>query len=345
MGGFVLRNRDELRDYGRPYVVAELNTSHFGNLDTARKMIDAAKNAGCDCVKFQSWSAETLYAQGYYRENPIAKRIVGKFSLPESALAELAGYARSIGVAFSSTPYARREVDFLLERCDPAFVKIASMELNNLPFLDYVARTGAPTVLSTGMGDLDEIRRAVDVFAAAGNANLCILHCVSLYPVANELAQLHNIVGLRDEFPQHAIGYSDHSRGTELATAAVALGACLVEKHFTLDRQAIGMDNQMATEPDEMVAMVRHCRTVQQALGTRTRVVSPAELEQRKKMRRSVVAVRDLAEGTVIGIEDVDLMRPGTGLPPERMSALVGRTLARAVRAGELVHESDLTRE
>lgn len=337
-----LRDGTELADFGRPYVVAELNTSHFGNLDIARQMIARAREIGCDCVKFQSWSAESLYSKSYYAANPIARRIVSKFALPNDAMRELVGYCRSLDIAFASTPYAPAEVRFLIDHCDVPFIKVASMELNNLPFLDFIARTGVPIVLSTGMGDMAEIRTAVATIAAAGNANLCILHCVSAYPAAPAEIRLNNILGLRDEFPQYPIGYSDHSMGSECAAAATAMGACLIEKHFTLDRERLGMDNQMATEPAEMAVLVQACHNVHAALGGRDRIVPQTELEQRTKMRRSIVAARDLRQGSRLTLADLDAKRPGSGLPPTAMASLVGKRLLRDIEADTLIGESDV---
>lgn len=337
-----LRDGVELGDYQAPYVVAEVNSSHNGDMATAKAMIDAAAEAGCQCVKFQSWSAQTLYSRTYYDANPITKRIVAKFAFGEAQLKEAAAHCASRGVAFCSTPYSREEVDFLLDECGAPFIKVASMELNNLPYLEYIARKGAPMALSTGMGDMEEIRRAVAAIEATGNRNLCLLHCISLYPAESETIRLLNIPGLREAFPAYPVGFSDHSRGTEMAAAAVALGAALIEKHLTLDRAKIGMDNQMASEPGEVALLVRQCRNVHAALGSRERVVRPAELEQRAKMRRSVIFTRDLPAGSVLALADLDAKRPGTGIPPERMEELAGRTLARDVLADTLLREEDL---
>lgn len=327
MAESVLRDGTELSDFGTPYIVAEINTSHNGDIETAQKMIDAAKKAGCSCVKFQSWSKESLYSKTYYDQNRVAGRIVEKFALSEAQLMDMASYSRERGISFSSTPYCRKEVDFLLEKCDAAFVKVASMELNNYPFLYYIARTGAPMVLATGMGSMDEVRKAVEIIKNAGNTNLCILHCISIYPPELCTIRLKNILGLRQEFPDCPVGFSDHSIGIEIPVAAVALGAALIEKHFTLDKTKIGMDNQMATEPDEMARLVQSCRNVQMALGGTERIVLEAELAQRQKMRRSIVAARNLKAGTVIREGDLDAKRPGTGLAPEHIKDLNGRTL------------------
>ena len=338
-----LRDSTVLSDFNRPYIVAEINTSHFGSTEMAKEMIDQAKEAGCDCVKFQSWSVETLYSKTYYNENPIAKRMFKKFAFSEAELAEVAEYSKKCGIAFSSTPYSQAEVDFLLEKCNVPYIKVASMDLNNYLFLDYIARSGAPIVLSTGMGELDEIHRAVKTIEKSGNNNICLLHCVSIYPPETSTIRLRNISGLRKEFPDYPIGFSDHSIGTEMASAAVALGACMIEKHFTLDRTKIGMDNQMATEPKEMALLVRNCHNVQIALGDTRRVVLPAEMEQRNKIRRSIIAVKDLKTGTKLTADDLDVKRPGSGLPPEKINELIGKTLLRDIEEDTLITEADIS--
>ncbi|MCM3040919.1 N-acetylneuraminate synthase family protein [Paenibacillus motobuensis] len=342
MATIMLRDSTQMGDYQKPYIVAEVNSSHNGNMDTVFEMILKAKEIGFNCVKFQSWSAESLYSKTYYDENPIAKRIVSKFSLSEEQLLEAARFCKEQEIAFASTPYSRQEVDFLIEKCEVPYIKVASMELNNYSFLEYIAQTGVPIVLSTGMGDMEEIRRAVEVIKNAGNEKLCLLHCISIYPAEISTVRLNNILGLREEFPDCPIGFSDHSIGVEIATASVALGAAMIEKHFTLDQNKIGMDNQMATEPEEMARMVQGCHNVFNALGGKERIVSSEELEQRKKMRRSVVAAEDLKAGTKITEADLELKRPGNGCPPEKMNELVGRVLKRDIMSDTMIYESDL---
>jgi len=342
MSKCIFRDSTILENYGPPVIVAEVNTSHNGDMNTAKRMIDAALDSGCYAVKFQSWSKESLYSTTYYNENPIAKRMVQKFSFGEDQLLEVAKYCKERGIAFSSTPYSKAEVQFLLEKCDVPYIKVASMDLTNLPFLDFIARTGAPIVLATGMGDMDEVRSAVRTIESAGNRNICILHCISIYPPNISSIRLKNIIGLREEFPDFPIGFSDHSIGYEMATAAVALGAALVEKHLTLDKSKIGMDNQMATEPDEMRKLVSQCKNVQIGLGGKERIVLKEELEQRKKMRRSLVATRDLPVGKKITREDLDAKRPGTGIPANRMQDVIGKTVIDEIKADTLINISDI---
>ena len=341
MARIQLRNGRWLGDYERPYIVAEVNSSHNGDIEVAKRMIDAAAEAGCDSVKFQSWSAESLYSATYYKANPISKRIVKKFALTKEELRDMAEYSRSKGVDFSSTPYSRDEVDWLIDECKAPFVKVASMDLNNYAYLRYIAEKQVPIVLSTGMSEMEEIRKAVRVIEETGNKQLCLLHCISIYPPEMETIHLNNILGLREEFPDYPIGFSDHSHGVEMAVAATALGAALIEKHLTLDRTKIGMDNQMATEPEEMKQMVDCCLNTQIAMGNKERVVREAEQEQMKKMRRSVIVTRDMKAGEVLRLEDLDAKRPGTGIPADKIDELVGKVLRVDKEADTLIELTD----
>jgi len=342
MSSVRFKDGKQISDFGIPYVIAEVNSSHNGNPETAKRMIDAAIESGCDCVKFQSWSAESLYSRTYYKQNPIAKRFVDKFSMSPDTLKDMAMYCKEKGIAFSSTPYSKEEVDFLAEECDAAFIKISSMEINNPEFLAYIAKKGLPVVLSTGMGEMEEIRNAVGVIKEAGNKNLILLHCVSIYPAKEETICLNNILGLREAFPDCPIGFSDHTIGDEAAVGAVALGAGIIEKHLTLDKSKIGMDNQMAMEPMQLKELVRKCRSVQKSLGTKERVLIPEEYEQRKIMRRSIVSAHAIAKGTVLSREDLAFKRPGTGFTPQEIEKLIGRKVTTDIEADILIRKENL---
>jgi len=341
MAEIIFRNGRKVGDYKSPYFVAELNTSHFGNLELAKSMINEAKEVGCDCVKFQSWSPETLYSESYYKENPIARRVVHKFALASHHLRTLSEHAVKVGIDFASTPYSIDEAIFLINECHVPFIKIASMELNNHPYLNALAKLNVPLVLSTGMGTLKEIVEAVEIIKSNGNKQLIILHCTSIYPSTPELIRLQNILGLRGEFPLNPIGYSDHSQGIEAPIAAVALGACLIEKHFTLDRSRIGMDNQMATEPSEMKNMVTACRKTYDSLGGLDRIISSGELAQAKKMRRSMIAKVDLCSGQFLEKQLIEFKRPGTGIPPSKIEQYLGRKIKNSICAGTFLKPSD----
>jgi N-acetylneuraminate synthase len=323
----------------KPYIVAELNSSHRGKVENAKMMIDAAKKCGCNAVKLQSWTADSLYCKDYYSENPISKRMVNGLSLKPESIKELAVYCHDIGIDFSSTPYSREEVDFMVENCKPAFIKVASMDINNIRFLKHIAEKHIPVVLSTGMATMDEIEKAVETVENEGNNQICILHCVSLYPAAPEMINLNNMVTLQKNFTQCHIGYSDHTLGSEVACAATALGATLIEKHFTLDNSVIGWDNQMATEPDEMEKLISCCRNVYASLGSFERNVSSDEMEQCKKMRRSIVAARDLENGQTLEMSDMDGKRPGTGIDISQYERLVGKKINCKISKGAMITE------
>ena len=338
----ILRNKKILENYGEPYFVAEFNTSHNGSVDTAKEMIRQAMEVGCDCVKFQSWSTESLYSKTYYDDNPIAKRFVKKFALNELELLDLAMYCKEVGISFASTPYSKQEVDFLIDQCDVPYIKVASMDLVTYPFLEYIAQKNVPIVLATGMSDLYEIKKAISVIEKAGSNKICILHCISIYPTESSSINLNNILGLREVFSKYPIGFSDHSLGCEMPIASVSLGAAMIEKHFTLDKTKIGMDNQMAMEPDEMKVMINQCRNVHTGLGNKDRIVSESEMEQRKKMRRSIVVTHDMKAGTIFQPEDLDMKRPGTGIPPENAQELIGKKLKINIDKDSLISNNDI---
>lgn len=339
--GVVLNNGREITNYGAPYFIAEVNSSHNGNVETAKQMIDAAVDAGCDCVKFQSWSVRSLYSKTYYRENPIAERFVRKLSMPPEQLKEMAEYCSVKGISFSSTPYSKEEADFLVDECRVPFVKISSMEINNLEFLRYIGEKQVPIILSTGMAETEEVESAVRTLESTGNRTIILLHCVSIYPAKTETINLNNILGLRERFPNYPVGFSDHTLGKSAAVAATALGAAVIEKHITLDSKKIGMDNQMAMEPNALKNMVKACRDIQLALGSKERTVLAEEYAQRKNMRRSIVAARDLSAGETLCREDLDVKRPGTGLAPDRLAELIGCTVIRDIEADTVINESD----
>lgn len=338
---FILNNKKILKENSFPYFIAELNSSHFGNLDYAKDMIKEAKNAGADCVKFQSWSASSLYSKTYYDENPIAKRFVKKFSLCEDELLELCYFCNQIDIDFASTPYSNEEVEYLLEKCSVPFIKIASMEINNHEFLRFIASKKTSIILSTGMSTYHEIVDAVEVIKSAGNENLAVLHCVSIYPLNPNQANLNNIIKLREILKDIPIGYSDHTVGAEAAIAATVIGSPIIEKHFTLDSAKIGMDNQMATMPEDFKSMVEGCKLINSIMGTDLREIAQEEYEQRIMMRRSVVSRVAIPKDKIITTEDISFKRPGKGIPPTDLSIIIGKKAVRNIEADELLNKSD----
>lgn len=341
MSKIELRNGKVVGDYCKPYIIAEMNSSHFGKIDIAKSMISKAKEIGCDCVKFQSWSAETLYSKNYYDENPIAKRIVKKFSLNEDNLIELSSYSKEIGIDFASTPYSKKEVDFLIDECKVPFVKIASMDITNYPYLKYIAEKNIPIILSTGMSTYEEIELAINAIENTGNKKIYVLHCVSNYPAEAEDIRLQNIVRMKELFGDFPIGYSDHTIGSEIASASIALGVGLVEKHFTLDNKKMGMDNNMATEPAEFKSLVESCHKVFMALGGYERIISKKEQKQRDMMRRSIVASRKLSIGDIISGSDLDYKRPASGMEPKFNELIIGKRVIRDIEKDQMINRED----
>jgi sialic acid synthase SpsE len=342
VSNFKLDSSRDIGDFKSPYIVAELNTSHFGDIEKAKEMIEAAKKAGCDCVKFQSWSEESLYSETYYARNPMARRFIKKFSFSADELFLLSKFCKDLEIDFSSTPYSKEEVDFLVDKCKVPFLKVASMDLVNLDLLAHMSSKQIPIVLSTGMGSIEEIEKAVETIIESGNNRICILHCVSLYPTQTQEMNLQNILGLREIFGDFPIGFSDHSEGSALAIAATALGAALIEKHFTLDKTKIGMDNQMAMETNELAQMIQGCRDVFEALGQKERKVSESEINQRKIMRRSLVTNRDLAVGHTIQRDDIIFKRPGDGIQISDIDSVIGKTVTKNIQSNCIIDESDI---
>lgn len=342
MAKCILNNGRVIGDNEPPYFIAEVNSSHNGSIDVAKEMIDKIKEIGADAVKFQSWSSSSLYSKDYYKENPISKRFFDKFSFDNNKFNEIVDYCKNKDISFASTPYSNSEVDYLIKIAKVPFIKIASMDINNYLYLEYIAKTGSAIVLSTGMSTYDEVGKAIEILKSCGNKNLCVLHCVSLYPVAYKDINLNNILYLKEKYKDIPIGFSDHSIGYEIPSAAIALGACLIEKHFTLDKNKIGMDNQMATEPEEFRKMVEACKNVYDSLGILDRVVLDAEKEQLRKMRRSIVTKTKLQAGAILKLEDIDFKRPADGISPDKYVDIIGKKLKIDKDEGSILYYDDL---
>lgn len=337
---------------GQPtYVIAEIGANHNGDMDLARKMIDTAKDCGADAVKFQSWDTSIfsakVYEDNYFlgddyrrRDDYTLKEIVDEFAVTPDQMAELRDYCVAVGIDFASTPFDLAQLQHLVD-LDAAFIKIASMDVNNHRLLKAAGESGRPIVLSTGFATLDEIDRAVRWIEAAGNRDIAILHCVSLYPPEDGEVNLDNMDMLRTAFG-YPVGFSDHTLGVEVSTAAIAKRAVVLEKHFTLDKDMFGWDHKMSCTPAELSAICAARDRIHAALGSTRRIVGLREMERRAEYRRSVVAVRDIRAGETIADADIDFRRPGTGIPPTQSDLVVGRAAARDIDADMLVRFEDL---
>ncbi|MDH3975357.1 MAG: N-acetylneuraminate synthase family protein [Deltaproteobacteria bacterium] len=340
-----------INSYSIPYVIAEIGANHNGDMDLARQMIDDAKACGCDAVKFQSWSPDSLVSKEEYDRNQkyndsqkkhfgSLREMIEKYYLRPEQHKELKEYCDNIEIEFCSTPFSKEEVD-LLEEIDVSFYKIASMDINNLLLLEYIARKNKPVILSTGMSTLAEIETAVKTVENVGNKQIVLLHCIAIYPPAYEDINLKNIPMLKQAFP-YPVGFSDHTIGTSIPLAAVALGACIIEKHFTIDKHLPGWDHEISADPEEMATIIKESKNISKALGIDQRVVSRAEEEKKLKFRRSAVASKNLKQGHVLVAEDIIFKRPGTGIKPDEVQYLIGRKLAHDISADELIQWNDL---
>ncbi|MBI4931333.1 MAG: N-acetylneuraminate synthase family protein [Bacteroidetes bacterium] len=334
-----------------PYIIAEVGSNHNGDMDLARKLVDAAKKCGCDAVKFQSWTPQSLIAREEYERNTkytdspkkhfgSLKEMVEKYYLREEQHFELKKYCSSVCIDFCSSPFSELEID-LLVKLDVPFIKIASMDVNNLTLLKYAANTNKPIVLSTGMASLDEIKSAVKTIESQGNYKIILLHCISIYPPEFVDINLNNILMLRQTF-NYPVGFSDHTIGTSIPLAATTLGSCIIEKHFTIDKDLPGWDHQISADPLEMKTIVNESKNIVKALGMYERVVLKEEEEKKLKFRRSIVAKHNLTAGHIITTNDLVFKRPGTGIPPDEINKIVGKKIKRNIKEDELIHRKDL---
>jgi len=346
----VIRIGDKEVGNDRPVmIVAEAGVNHNGKVDLAKKLVDAAKDAGADAVKFQTFAAEKVisrsapkasYQLDLNNRTETQLEMVKKLQLPQEAFSEIATYAEQENIIFFSTPFDEDSAD-LLERLSVPVFKISSGDLNHLPFLTYVASKGRPMIVSTGMSTLEDVRSAVETIKLCGNENIILTHCVSSYPAPIKDANLRAINTLQSVFDV-PIGYSDHTLGFEVAMCAVALGACLIEKHLTLDKSLPGPDHKASLDPPEFARMAKAIRLVEQALGSYTKAPTESELDVMRVARRSIVASRDIAEGEIITREKIDFKRPATGLPPFSLSAVLGRRAKRDIGADNAIKADDL---
>jgi N-acetylneuraminate synthase len=325
-------------------IVAEAGVNHNGDLTLARRLVDVAVEARADAVKFQTFEAERLVGPtapkaAYQRENgrddESQLQMLKRLELPAAAYAELFDYCRARGILFLSTPFDERSAD-VLEGLGVAAYKVASGEVTNVPLLRHVAAKRKPVILSTGMSTLEDVKGAVAALRDVGTRDLVLLHCVSCYPARAADANLRAMHTLEAEFGV-PVGYSDHTLGLDVALAAVALGAAVIEKHFTVDRALPGPDHRASLEPGELQALVRGIRTVESALGHGRKEPVPGEAAVAVVARKSLVAARDIPAGTRLTPDLVAVRRPGTGLPPTMLSSVLGRALTKPVRAGELL--------
>jgi len=344
-------SRKEIMNYGEPYIIAEIGANHNGDMELAKKMILSAKKAGADCVKFQSWTPTSLISKEEYENNRVytgskkkhfgsLKEMVKKYALTESQHKELKEFCDENEISFASTPFSYEEAK-LLNKLDVPFFKIASMDINYIDFLKKVAALNKPMILSTGMATLAEIEKAVQTCVEAGNNQIVLLHCISIYPPEYEDIHLNNIKMLQTAFDL-PIGFSDHTIGTAIPLASATLGACVIEKHFTLDKDLPGWDHEVSANPEELEVICTGSKNISRSLGNYQRTVSEAEENKKLKFRRSLVVKKDLKKGHVLKQEDLTAKRPGTFIPPNEINYVLGRSLKNDLTADDILKWENL---
>lgn len=325
-------------------IIAEAGDNHNGDIELAYKLIDVAAAAQADYVKFQTFRTEeviSVFAEmaEYQKANTgIVESqfdMVKKLELPFLAFKELKAYAESKGIGFMSTPFDLYSIEYLAS-IDVDMLKIPSGEITNLPYLEKIAAYGKPIILSTGMSSMEEIRNAVSILRENGCGEISILHCNTQYPTPYEDVNLRAMESLKKEFNVR-VGYSDHTLGIEVPIAAVALGAEIIEKHFTLDKNMEGPDHKASLEPEELKAMVASIRNIEKTLGDGIKKSSPSEEPNKSIARKSIVAARDIKEGEVFSKENLAVKRPGNGISPMRWYEVLGQKAKKDFSKDELI--------
>lgn len=324
-------------------LIAEAGVNHNGELTIAKQMVDVAREAGVDIVKFQTGIPEKLiskYAQKaeYQKKNTGSDEsqldMVRKLMLTNDEFVELKHYCDSVGVEFLSTPFDLDSIDFLKDMV--RFWKVPSGEITNLPYLVKIARTGKPVIMSTGMSNMEDIKVAFNVLEKYGSGEIVLLQCNTQYPTPYEDVNLRAMLTIQEEFGCR-VGYSDHTQGIEVPVAAVALGASVIEKHFTLDKNMEGPDHKASLEPAELKQMVNAIRNVECSMGDSIKEPSPSERGNISVARKSIVANRKIRKGEILSEENISTKRPGTGISPMKWYEVIGTRAVRDFEEDELI--------
>lgn len=331
------------------YIIAEAGVNHNGSLKIATQMIDAAKEAGCDCIKFQTFNADKIVTRQaqkaeYQIENTHGSNsqyeMLKQLELSFQDFTKLKSYCEEREIDFLSTPFDEESVD-MLEQLNVSQYKISSGELTNKPLIQYVAQNKKRILMSTGMADLEEVREAICWATEMGNKDIILFHCTSNYPAPFCEVNMNSMLTLKNEF-KLPMGYSDHTVGNEISYMAVALGAVMIEKHFTLDRNMEGPDHKASLEPHELKALVDGIRKIEVAFGNGVKAPTESEIGTRRAARKSLVFAADFEVGHIIKKQDIICKRPGTGIAPKYMERFLGKSVLRECKRDTLVSYEDI---
>lgn len=318
-----------------PYIIAEIGANHNGDLDLAKKLIKSAKDNGAHCAKFQSWSKSSLFSKAMYDSNSEFENDIDKYATSFDELRKLKEFCEEYNITFSSTPFSYEEADFLIDELKIPFVKIASMDVNNYPFLKHIAEKQIPIILSTGLSELYEIDKAIHTIESAGNKNIIILHCVAEYPPEINKINLNKFDSFLKLYP-YPIGFSDHTLGTAIPLAAVAKGAILIEKHYTLDKSTEGWDHAISLDPEELNYLSKESKNISLALGS-SRITSSESQEKKNIFRRSLIAANNINKGQIITPSDITEKRPGTGISPDFKEFIIGKIAQKDIKEDSVI--------
>lgn len=325
-------------------IIAEAGVNHNGDFSIAKKMVDVAKEAGVDYIKFQTFNPEKMVSKfaekaKYQKETTgtgeTQLQMLQKLTLTNENFIDLKQYCEEMKVGFISTPFDLGSIEFL-ELFDMDFWKVPSGEVTNLPYLEAIAKTGRKVVMSTGMCDMTEINEAVKLLESMGTSDIVLLHCNTQYPTPYEHVNLKAMNIIKQETGKK-VGYSDHTNGIEVPIAAVAMGAVVIEKHFTLDKNMEGPDHKASLEPCELKAMVSAIRNIENALGTGLKEPSPSERENKLVARKSIVASCHIQKGDLLSDDNLTTKRPGNGISPMRWRDILGTKAIRDFEEDELI--------
>lgn len=317
------------------FIIAEAGSNHNGDINQAKKLVDIAVEAKANAVKFQTFTGDKLFS----KKHP-ANEIVKKFEFKLEWHKEIKKYCDEKGIIFMTTPFQKDVVD-LLEELDIAAYKVASGDMDYYPLLDYISKTGKPVVLATGMAYIDEVKEAVNRITNGKTKEIAILHCISNYPPKTEDINLKSILTLKEEF-DFPVGLSDHSMGITIPVAAVAMGANIIEKHFTISRELEGMDHFYALEPNELKQMITEIRKLEKAMGTGIKCPVQREFPERHYARRGIIAACNLKAGQVIKEEHLDYVRPVNGIESKYYKEVIGRKVNKDIKQDDPVRWEDL---
>jgi N,N'-diacetyllegionaminate synthase len=328
------------------FIIAEAGVNHNGSLELAKKLIDAAADAGADAVKFQTFTADTLVSKtaqkAHYQlqmtdTSESQYEMIKKLELDETSHHELIEYCNTKNILFLSSPFDHESIN-LLDRLGIRIFKIPSGEITNLPYLRHIGSLAKEVILSSGMADLGEIEDALDILTLSGIAKerITVLHATTEYPCPIEEVNLRAMQTISEAFKIKA-GYSDHTNGIEIPIAAVAMGATIIEKHFTLDRTMKGPDHKASLEPDELCAMVKAIRNIEKALGNGIKKPSPSEAKNISVARKSIVAAQPIQEGEILSETNLTIKRPGNGISPMRLDEIIGIAAPKDYQKDELI--------